>query len=330
MDTVLPQKVKNEAILRSELIDHLVKQKQVFFCYQQNGDPDFTYEERKSIAEDLLDKNILKFLHRFGRFLSLTHLKYFEEIKNLPQTGIDKCNKKELCIFLDSLKKNKNNKIIKNRRYYAMKNNYTDYFNEREVMSRQPLLYEHLIGQYMTDSEKRKRDSVAAYTCFSDVLLAGIHDKQVAELCKKQKTDWLNTNSDSDSEITSLETQSNQTVIDENLFPQIPKSYSMHWGEFSDDNNPSSDNNHQNYITAEEKYQLRKEFFGIMESNFLDGLDSSFNYEAVDNNSEFDDLLIQSQDEEDRYFEDEEESESIEIKTDTNLNKDNISEDEYV
>lgn len=327
----LTEKEIKHKVLRSEIIEHLISQKKVFFSHQQINDPDVTNEEKNCIAEYLLNKNIVTFLYRFGRFLTLNHLKFFE---NLEENNING-QQKEIDVLLNSFKKKINNKnLIKNRRYYAMRNKLIDYFSEKEMMSREPLLYDQLIGQFMTENEKRTLHSVDSSTCFSDVLLEKIHNEQVANIYNKQKNDYLLENqnhSDSrNSELISMEInsyiQTNQQMC-ENLFPQIPHSYRKHWGGFTD-NAEQLKNKHPKYITSEEKHLLRKEFFGIMEANFIEGLESDFNYETVDNTSEYDDLSIQSMDEE-LYFESEEKSEEYnEKKIDINLNNDNISDDE--
>ena len=46
------------------------------------------------------------------------------------------------------------------------------------------------------------------------------------------------------------------------------------------------------------------EFIGLMENRFIDGEDD-FDYSKIDNNEEFDDDHIMSQDLEDKYFDEE-------------------------
>lgn len=49
---------------------------------------------------------------------------------------------------------------IKNRRFEALKKLITEgsYFSEEEMRKRNPLLYEQLIGQFLTEEEKHDRE----------------------------------------------------------------------------------------------------------------------------------------------------------------------------
>ena len=59
-------------------------------------------------------------------------------------------------------------------------------------------------------------------------------------------------------------------------------------------------------ITSEDKLKLRTEFLNLMRQRFLDGLDEEFDYTKVDLSDEYDNLETLCQDEEDKYFDDEE------------------------
>lgn len=50
------------------------------------------------------------------------------------------------------------------------------YFSEIEMMKRNPLLYEQLVGQYLTEEEKRERDKfeMKDNTTFVKILMEGI------------------------------------------------------------------------------------------------------------------------------------------------------------
>ena len=63
-------------------------------------------------------------------------------------------------------------------------------------------------------------------------------------------------------------------------------------------------------MNSEDKLKLREEFLNIMRQRFLQGLDEEFDYTKVDTSDEYDNLEILGQDEEEKYF-DEEEPEMI-------------------
>ena len=59
-------------------------------------------------------------------------------------------------------------------------------------------------------------------------------------------------------------------------------------------------------ISSEDKLKLREEFLNLMKQRFLEGLDEEFDYTKVDTNDEYDNLDILGQDEQDKYFDEEE------------------------
>lgn len=51
---------------------------------------------------------------------------------------------------------------MKNRRYDALQKmlaNGSSYFSEDEMRQRNPALYEHLVGQYLTEEERKERET---------------------------------------------------------------------------------------------------------------------------------------------------------------------------
>ena len=50
---------------------------------------------------------------------------------------------------------------------------------------------------------------------------------------------------------------------------------------------------------------LHEEFLSVMQDKFMRGEEEEFDYNAVDTNSEYDDLTIRQRDEEEQYFDEE-------------------------
>nr|CAD7576124.1 unnamed protein product [Timema californicum] len=119
---------------------------------QQIGEPELTFVQKRKIAEDLLSKNSGQFLARFGQFLEPQHLKCFD-ITN--EDGMDY----EVQYYLKQLQrfhnKSKMRVVIKNRRYEALKKlvNEGTYFSDEEMKKRNPLLYDRLVGCYLSGLE---------------------------------------------------------------------------------------------------------------------------------------------------------------------------------
>ncbi|KAG0711082.1 Coiled-coil domain-containing protein 97 [Chionoecetes opilio] len=132
---------------------HIVAASNIEVKSQQKYDPDLTYEERKEIIEKLLKEKPGQFLYRFGKHLEQEHLQHFLEYEG--DVEVDH--------FLAEALKNKNKHTAKitarNRRYAALQKMRRggDYFSEQEMERRDPLLYDHLIGQHQTREEREEK-----------------------------------------------------------------------------------------------------------------------------------------------------------------------------
>lgn len=328
---------RRDDTLKMNMIDHLVFENKAFFRSQQINDPDITDSERRSIAEQLIHESHKKFLFRFGSHIKEEHLSFFE---NQRYSSDDEYEMKYLLKDIRTKLKNRV-RDVRNRRYVAMQKmlDSTTYFSEKEMMSREPLLYEQLIGRYMTDGERRLRDGVEGSAVYSGVLLERISNNHVSELKEKQENDEQclaeYDSDDSNSEDPDHSASHKNGIINEKLFPQTPASFRQHWGEFEIKDCETSKPADvvvkrvvpkQNYITAEEKDLLKEEFIGIMHSKFLSGEDADFNYADVDDNSDYDHIELQSQDQEDKYFDADDDSSTSCIQADERAN--DLSEDE--
>lgn len=355
--------------LRNEMISHVAQENKAYFRSQQINDPDISLEERKNIVEQFLNDGNEKFLARFGNFITLNHLAYFEwkDGQESPENDTDY----ELKYFLKNIRENLHNRqqIVKNRRFAAMQQliDNKEYFSEIEMMRREPLLYEHLIGQYLTVNERVQRDaSNSDGPEFSNVLLHGIDMKNIAELRAQQQTAEEDVAvDDDDSSSNDVEKKSTEMIdspefIEEQLYPQIPPNLRQHWGDF-DDESPQSHRNSsaasasgssqnkctvdkvhaeikckikneakQSYISTDERELLREEFFSIMCSNFLQGKDTAFDYTTVDDNHQYDDIETENQDAEDKYFESSEEGSDIGAITPEQCNESEDELDSYM
>ena len=126
------------------------------FKHQLRGEPDLTILEKLEIATEILDKNPVTFLERFGKVMLEQDLSYFD----------DKSNKRgqyDVTFHLREIRKHlgdaKNKQIVRNRRYEAMKKLMldTDYFGDEEMKARNPYLYDQLVGQYLSEEEIKQQ-----------------------------------------------------------------------------------------------------------------------------------------------------------------------------
>jgi len=237
-----------------------------FFRQQQKDEPDLNLEEKEQIVTDLLLKNEAEFLNRYGRFLSEDLLGYFENGKSYEVDFYLEKARQANCRFVKQQR-------VKNRRYQALQNmveSGSDYFKEVEMKRRNPLLYNQLIGQYLTEEEKEAKNRPDTSNCkLSDIILE--HIDITDERDKRE------------------EEEENENVE-----------------EFDTDSDEEDDGDNDIAGTDEAgRDLLRQEFVRAAYNSFLEGKDVGFDYRNVDDNSELDNLDIEERDAEERYFDDE-------------------------
>ncbi|CAH2236303.1 jg27755 [Pararge aegeria aegeria] len=172
----------------------------------------------------------------------------------------------------------------------------SDYFSDKQMMYRNPLLYEQLVGQYLTDDEKIERDGVDNENLtFLSMILETVDRNEMRETKNKQML---------------IEDASSATEA-------LPDAQDVEggscgkekkWGDFDiPDTKPNymPEPQKQSMINSNERNLLREEFLQEMYSSFIEGRDLDFDYNSVDNNEEYDDLQQISQDAEDKYFDSE-------------------------
>lgn len=306
--------------LENELLNYLAGS-DANFKSQQKDDPELTFEEKRTIASDLLKKSHCLFLAKFGHHLNEEYLKYFDSVKD---------ENYEISYHINRLHRHFNNSIrqrdIKNRRYEALKKliEEGEYFSECEMMKRNPLLYEHLVGQYLTQKQKETRDNIDMKNAtFVHLLMESIERNWVKEREKLQKEEEDNVTEENDSDDTNESSLSKQS----NLETEPIKS----WGEFTDvpvkqEQETKKKQTHKSVqqISNKEKQILKEEFVTHMYQSFLEGKDPDFDYSVIDNNEAYDNVDLRTQDEEEKYFD----SESPETIIPENSIAQNESEDE--
>ncbi|XP_034474153.1 coiled-coil domain-containing protein 97 [Drosophila innubila] len=297
------------AVLPTQLVDifkALAENANIVFKSQQIDDPELSICEKQQIAQDAYHKNRENFLIRFGSYLNEQQLSDFQAMGVQEPVKPDE-SLEDICLLLEDFKRKLHTRTVcvKNRRYHAMQQllQKGEYFSEHEMMQRAPELYQELIGQYLTEAEKKVRDSYdVRNTSFSGILMHSLEQKQRDELLQQVEP--------------STETEV-QALPESSIDCEVPDACRKQWGGFDDDepvacstsrNIEAQPLNRINRITTPEYYnpaereRLRNEFMGLMKERFLSGQDKDFDYTAVDDNVLLDDLKQIERDEEDAYF----------------------------
>ncbi|GJQ77573.1 hypothetical protein Trydic_g20959 [Trypoxylus dichotomus] len=267
----------------------------------QRDEADITDEEKLNIAKDIYYKSKSIFLLRFGKFMTKEQLEMFES--NSGDSVEDEETKLILANLTRAYSETTKGLKTKNRRYEALKQliDEKSYFSEVEMMKRNPLLYEQLVGQFLNEEERRERDRAENNNTLVKILLEGMERDEAFDRKKKQQ----------EAEDDAMEESDSDEETDEHIKPPPrEKPSTSRWGESPElQENIISKNqlfsNNQKFITQQERQLLRDEFMSIMYANFLNGQDD-FDYTTVDNNDQYDNIDILDHDEEDKYFDSEE------------------------
>ncbi|XP_076766558.1 coiled-coil domain-containing protein 97-like [Xylocopa sonorina] len=312
----LSSKIQVDKDLEEVLLSYVARSKAIFKS-QQKDDPDLTYDEKLTIARNIFQKSHCLFLSKFGHYMKKEHLKYFEKIKEEDY---------EVAYHFNRLQRYFNSSTrqtdVRNRRYQALKSliEEGEYFSESEMMKRNPLLYEHLVGQYMTEKQKKIRDSIDTENItFVNLLMENIERDNLKKKQKLQEEEEQNVVEENDSD---------ESEVDNTCTPKQNEEKDVHWGKIS---SLRDDIQHKNEtvksscsISRAEQQILKQEFVTNMYQNFLDGKDADFDYSTVDDNEAYDNIDIRTQDEEEKYFD----SESPETIATTEVANENETEDE--
>lgn len=314
-NTVSDGRGQIEEAIGSSVVENILKcladNENVQVKSQQRGESDLGPDERLALLREMYDKSRYNFLYRFGTFLSHEQLEVFEHFQS------DHDSNSEIGALLNSIRmrqeKSSRRTDVRNRRYAALKQlvEKNSYFSEKEMMKRNPLLYDQLVGQYLSKEEKKERDAVDAPTTFVEILMEGIEKDRIEKLQNTQEDDEEGVDSDEES-------KHNSSDSDEDF--QIP--CSSHWGEFDQDDSKRIRKRkpETQFITGKERKLLKEEFVTTMYQSFLDGKDADYDYGKVDSNDDLDDLQAQELDEEEKYF-DSEDPEEVEMDQDGAVKK---------
>ena len=240
--------------LQNEILNHVANSSAVFKS-QQRDEPELSFQEKRTIALDLLEKSPSEFLSKFGYFLKVEHLSYFRSISD---------DEYEISFYLKRLDryfdKEKRFVDVRNRRYEALKSlvDKGEYFSETEMMNRNPLLYNRLVGRYLTSEEKLERDNIDTKNIsFANLLIETIDRNILRDLEQKQKDaedevdEECDTDDENERENDSVRTDEDTFEIEEIEIPCIP---------------------------SDEQKILKQEFISHMYQSFLDGKDEDFDY----------------------------------------------------
>ncbi|XP_033115783.1 coiled-coil domain-containing protein 97-like isoform X1 [Anneissia japonica] len=246
---------------------------------QQKDEIDLTLEQKVVILRELFEKKPAVFAERFHMYLAEEDLIAFENNKLYEVDFYLKEARKRLA-------SNNSDVVVKNRRYEALRKLEREgvYFGDEAMNERAPYMYNYYIGQYQSQAEKeRPYDNTDLK--FSTILIDFMHRQDREALFKSQQEDEECMEEEEEEE--EDEDDDEEEKEDEVHSSPDPK-----------------ESGSKVTITDEEKHLLREEFMSHMRERFLSGKDEDFDYTSVDFNREYDSVETRTQDEQEKYFDD--------------------------
>ena len=257
---------------------------------QQRGEPDLTKEQKFEVLASLLHQKPGAFLMRFGKVLDERDLCWFDQLLK-TDFEVD-FRVRELHKNLAMSSKSREN-MVKNRRYQYLQELMVggSYFSEEEMRNRNPLLYEHYIGQYLSEEERQLLDGSNS----PDMTLSGMIMKKM-ELDRRSELLSRQQETEASEIVESDESESSEEEEEEEEEGEGDDTCQNRGMKLSVDPDTA----------CREKQMLREEFLKAMQLRFLNGEERDFDYSAVDTNEKYDSIEQRQRDEEDDYFDQEE------------------------
>ncbi|RHZ65027.1 hypothetical protein Glove_319g162 [Diversispora epigaea] len=278
-----------------------------------------------------LDDDPALFLSKWGKDLPPDQLSKFERLRNDYEINwhlnqLQNFTPKVPPPVSRNLTPNaRHNKQILNRRYRYLitKLDSTSYFNDEAIESREPLLYENYVGQYLPEEERHPPfpDNVNLVDrVLYDIDQNYIHEKKEEE--RKLQEEQFEEEEEEEEEEGEEEEEEievnglNGLQIDMNNSKKIDiksmeivyeksDSVTQELTTMMSEKEINNEKDEKIQISDEEKEQLRADLIDIMREKFLSGNDPDFDYDTVDFNEEFDDVETEEQDIQDKYFDNE-------------------------
>lgn len=152
---------------------------------QQRDDVELSTSERIKILSEQFHHSPAVFIENFHPYLCEDDLICFNPFSDVY----------EVSFYLKEAKRRlgagKMSVVVKNRRYEALKKLEKEgsYLSDDEMRARDPLMYEQLIGQYLTDEERLETRTKIDQTDlkFSTILMSFLQDQEIKKFYKRQQ-----------------------------------------------------------------------------------------------------------------------------------------------
>ncbi|KJH49650.1 hypothetical protein DICVIV_04196 [Dictyocaulus viviparus] len=285
------------------LFERILKVPDVFYRHQQNGEPDLSVDDKRTILQDLLISNKALFLQRYGKYMNNDDCVLFRNESDPMIT-----------YMISQIEMRKSDVQNQKTRRFLMLQKLKEkgkYFSDEKMREREPYLYDVMVGKFVEEKDRiNLRPSVSREVCveggWANMLCQFESSREIAQRRNEHHTEWQR---DAEESFKSEKISRMEAHVSNMLSSQEDELD----GEFDD--GLDEIRFEVNRISKEEAEMLedgmddspdilRREFEAYMEERFLAGRDSMFfDYDTVDHDiklDEFDD--IRARDIEEKWF----------------------------
>uniref|UniRef100_A0A8R1TW21 DUF2052 domain-containing protein n=1 Tax=Onchocerca volvulus TaxID=6282 RepID=A0A8R1TW21_ONCVO len=134
------------------MIDRIISHEDIFYRSEQRDMPDLTIQEKRKLLENLYVENPHLFMRRYHKYLAVEDCGCFDqndyEIQFHVKAIIERCKDRDT--------KRRKNVKLRNQRYAELLRlkKETDYFSDKKMREREPLLFEKMIGRFLSEEEQ--------------------------------------------------------------------------------------------------------------------------------------------------------------------------------
>ncbi|EFO27246.2 hypothetical protein LOAG_01249 [Loa loa] len=293
------------------MIDRITSYDDIFYRLEQRDTPDLTTQEKRELLENLYVKNPHLFMRRYHRYLTVEDCDCFDqddyEIQFYAKAVIERCR--------DTDTKKRKDVRLRNQRYAELLRlkRETDYFSDKKMREREPLLFDKMIGRFLPEEEQIHLRPTIENESLSGVLMQFedsqiISNRRTAHL--NEWNDFLKYDRENMSKFGDLVQHARSRFCEEMESGNDEMKSEDGYEVINDDSKPTSSHKMEEEMASEssdenhDKEELRADFIDHMEQRFLRGDDTEFyDYSIIDNVMTKEYEQMHDRDLEDAYFE---------------------------
>lgn len=172
------------------MFERIVKNSDVYYRSEQRGAPDLTEKEKLDLLSRLYDENPRLFMRRYSQYMVSADCKCFDlsdyEMAYHAKLVDSRCSSAD-----KPEKRNKKEVLVRNQRYAELERlkRETDYFSNAKMREREPLLFDKMVGKFLSEEEQLYLRPTVENDSLSGMFMQFEDSKIISDRRKKQQRD---------------------------------------------------------------------------------------------------------------------------------------------